>query len=185
MAMVFGLFWLLALQIKWLCWIGVTRALTIALLITTARGWALSRIFRNVKDYDQGAARRNMFLSRQATRASKRIGRNDNANNARKGRRRQKGARAKTVKWPSLAQWRQSAVLITVGITIVVLTFAHINWDPYNAISVGQAAVPGPDHAKGTPMDAALMGITTRNVHGIMSNLMGTLRSGTDVICVQ
>ena len=30
-----------------------------------------------------------------------------------------------------------------------------------------------------------MLTITTRNVHGIMSNLMGTLRSGTDVICVQ
>jgi len=112
-----------------------------------------------VKEYDLVAARRHMHLSRQATKASKRIGRNDNANNARTCRRRQKNARAKTASWPSSAQWRHRAVLITVGITLVVIIWACLNWDPYNAIPVGQAAVPGPTEAKGTTREAALMGL--------------------------
>ena len=42
----------------------------------------------------------------------------------------------------------------------------------------------GPQH--GIDIDTVQnMRITTRNVHGIMSNLMATLRSGTDIICVQ
>ena len=59
----------------------------------------------------------------------------------------------------------------------------YAQWDPYNAIKVGQASLPGPGEAQAAA--AATLTITTRNVHGIMSNLMGTLKSETDVICVQ
>jgi hypothetical protein len=84
--------------------------------------------------------------------------------------------------------WAVAAV--TLFLVLAVCTYAQ--WDPINAVRIGEAPVPGPDgnasesKTRGLPAkQAALLGITTRNVHGIMSNLMVTLRSGTNVICVQ
>ena len=83
----------------------------------------------------------------------------------------------------------------TAAVTLfsVLAVCAYAQCDPNSAVSIDEAPVPGPDgnagesKTGGLPVkQAALLGIiTTRNVHGIMSNLMATLRCGTDAICVQ
>jgi len=79
-------------------------------------------------------------------------------------------------------------VACVVVVFSIAFTCAYAQWDPYNSVKIGDASTPGPTHGpqQGSDVDTGQnMHITTRNVHGIMSNLMATLRSGTDIICVQ
>jgi hypothetical protein len=80
---------------------------------------------------------------------------------------------------------------ILAATLFVVIAFAvYAQWDPHQAERIGEAGKPGPlaDHMSRQASEianAGLFTITTRNVHGLMANLMGTVRSGTQVICVQ
>jgi len=97
-----------------------------------------------------------------------------------KGYRRNRNSKRRT---DSSSRYSIKVVGCLIALLIMASWCSYAQWDPYNAMKVGQAALPGPGKAQADT--AATLTITTRNVHGIMSNLMGTLKSGTDVICVQ
>ena len=56
---------------------------------------------------------------------------------------------------------------------LVVAICSYAQWDPTNAIRIGEAPKPGP------------VVIVSRNIHGIYSNLMACIRTQADVICIQ
>jgi hypothetical protein len=122
-------------------------------------------------------ARASMKACKQPVRAGKRMGRNVVANNHRAKQRRKQNGHAKKNRTGRLgtnaAAQRKLAICVIALLTISILKVSCLNWDPHNAVLVGQAAVPGP------------VSIVSRNIHGIYANLMECKRSKADIICIR
>jgi len=158
---------------------GYWRYLTILIFMTAGGGFALNRRKRKVKDDDQATARRRMHMNRHATKASKRIGRNDLARTWRRRKKCPYLARKDTIR----SYFRRSSVVRSTACVVVVCSIIFISmyaqWNPYNSVKIGDASKPGPAVANGTVV------IVSRNIHGIYSNLMSCIRTKADVICIQ